>query len=79
MLGHSGGRSAGHPEGQGAVRRNTPRERDLTDPPWDQVVPRFPKFMARTFGWPVIFIALGLGLGLGIFAGVLIGIEVVAR
>lgn len=40
-LGESGGRSAGNRTGEGARRRNTPRERAQIDPPWDQKVPRF--------------------------------------
>jgi hypothetical protein len=69
MLGHSGGRSAGHPEGQGAIRRNTPRERALIDPPWDKVVPRFPKLVAwsatRVGILIVVISSLTVGLGLG--------------
>lgn len=34
-MGDSGGRSRQHRTGQGAKRRNTPRERSLIDPPWD--------------------------------------------
>lgn len=33
MMGESGGRSKGHPKGQGAVRRSTPRQRSYVDPP----------------------------------------------
>lgn len=41
MMGQSGGRSRRHPEGEGARRRATPRERQGIDPPWDNVVPRY--------------------------------------
>lgn len=34
-MGDSGGRSAGNRQGDGAKRRNTPRERADIDPPWD--------------------------------------------
>lgn len=40
-MGDSGGRSAGNRMGEGARRRNTPRERAQIDPPWDNVVPRY--------------------------------------
>lgn len=40
-MGDSGGRSAGNRIGEGARRRNTPRERAQIDPPWDEVVPRY--------------------------------------
>lgn len=33
-LGSSAGRSAKHRTGEGAIRRNTPRERQDIDPPW---------------------------------------------
>lgn len=36
MMGNSGGRSAGNRTGDGARRRNTPRERSYIDPPMDQ-------------------------------------------
>lgn len=41
MLGTSGGRSANNRTGEGATRRNTPRERTGEEPPWDQMVPRY--------------------------------------
>lgn len=39
MMGQSGGRSAGHRTGQGAVRRNTHREREYVEPPWEEQPP----------------------------------------
>ena len=36
MMGDSAGRSQSHPKGDGARRRNTYRERELIDPPFDE-------------------------------------------
>ena len=49
MLGDSGGRSAGNRVGEGARRRNTPRERAQIDPSWDHVVPRRDPAYTRYF------------------------------
>jgi len=37
ILGRSAGRSAGNRTGEGARRRNTPRERAAVEPPLDQI------------------------------------------
>lgn len=55
-MGDSGGRSAGNRTGEGARRRNTPRERAQIDPPWDEAVPRYKQGQGTEVG-PIFTIA----------------------
>lgn len=75
MMGQSGGRSQGHPVGAEALRKNTPRERQQIDPPWDQ---RVPQYRLTTRGERVRDAAEAaasylLCFGLGAFGGGIIG------
>lgn len=70
MLGDSAGRSARHRTGEGARRRNTPRERAQIDPPWDQVVPRFPETKRDYVG--MLLVTSGVSATAGAVLGVLL-------
>lgn len=70
-IGTSGGRSAGHPTGEGARRRNTPRERQLIDPPFDRESDTSFRFLGRyswedviaASSWVIFCVVIGLVLG----------------
>lgn len=71
MIGQSGGRSRKANIGDGARRRNTPRERQQIDPPWDKVVPRY-RLTPRALAIREMIFVYGTVFGLGAFGGVLI-------
>lgn len=76
MIGQSGGRSRRHPAGEDAKRKNTIRERQKIDPPWDEVVPRY-RLTEKGEKWASRAEALAIGLmcgGVGVATGWLMGV-----
>lgn len=61
-MGDSGGRSRQHRTGEGAVRRNTERERTDVDPAWRIPVPTVSVPMKRA-SWVVLWVVLGIVIG----------------
>ena len=65
-LGDSGGRSARNPQGSGARRRSTPREREQVDPPLDLLEALIPAPVAR--------VAFHVAAYLGVFSIIVLGL-----
>lgn len=70
-MGQSGGRSRNAKVGEAARRRNTPRERQQIDPPWDERVPRY-RITPRGVKVREAAFCYGVTFSVGVTAGALL-------